>query len=60
MKITEYVFENGLKLIYQKRPDPLTAVSIQCCVGSVNEPTKLNGNINLKLGNKIIISFSNH
>ena len=47
MKITEYVFENGLKLIYQKRPDPLTAVSIQCCVGSVNEPTKLNGNINL-------------
>ena len=47
MKITEYVFENGLKLIYQKRPDHLTAVSIQCCVGSVNEPTKLNGNINL-------------
>ena len=47
MKITEYVFENGLKLIYQRRPDPLTAVSIQCCVGSVNEPTNLNGNINL-------------
>ena len=47
MKITEYVFDNGLKLIYQKRPDPLTAVSIQCCVGSVNEPTNLNGNINL-------------
>jgi len=47
MKITEYVFDNGLKLIYQKRPDPLTAVSIQCCVGSVNEPTSLNGNINV-------------
>jgi predicted Zn-dependent peptidase len=47
MKITEFVFENGLRVIYQKRPDPITAVSLFCNVGSVNEPLDLNGNINL-------------
>lgn len=47
MKISEYRFDNGLKVIYQKRPDALTAVSLFCCVGSVNEPTALNGNVNL-------------
>ena len=47
MKISEYIFDNGLKVIYQKRPGALTAVSLFCCVGSVNEPTELNGNVNL-------------
>lgn len=47
MKISEYRFDNGLKVIYQQRPDALTAVSLFCCVGSVNEPTALNGNVNL-------------
>ena len=45
MKITEFVFENGLRVIYQKRPDPITAVSLFCNVGSVNEPLDLNENI---------------
>jgi predicted Zn-dependent peptidase len=47
MKISEYIFDNGLKVIYQKRPGALTAVSLFCCVGSVNEPTELHGNVNL-------------
>lgn len=43
MSIKSYKFKNGMKLVYQKNKNSLSAINIFVKVGSINEPKHLNG-----------------